>query len=314
MTDIIVVPLLAVHLLAMNVASAGPLTVAWLLQGSAAPADRRRLLAQRLARHSMLALLVGLLLGGGLLLVPHTGLRAALQRFPAKEYWFAGIELLFSAACMGLLIRLAGGTRRRPVLAWLLALLASSNLLYHFPPLMIVLGELAADSAWAREAQLDRAAILRLWMRPEVAALWAHFTLASLAAAPIAAMWPLRGNNEVDAGASASLSGRLAIWALTASVLQLPVGAWVVWAADGASRDAIMGSSLIASVCFLGGVVTALGLVQTLAHTAFGDHRAATLRRSAWMFALVALLMTATLRTSRNSPKGALPPQAARLK
>jgi hypothetical protein len=301
MIEAVVIPLLAIHLVAVNVGSAGPLAAAWLLQRSSEADAPRRRLAQRVARGTFLSLLIGLALGGALLLLPLPGMQAALQRLPERTYIFAAAELLFSVACGIGLIYAARSERPRPALAWLLALLSSSNLLYHFPPLMIVMGELAVDPRWSGHELIDHAAMLRLWMRPEVASLWAHFVLASLAAGPIAALWLQRdeaGNGNVG---MAPTSRRLASWALAATVLQLPVGVWVAVAAEASTREALMGGSVAASASFIVGVFAALGLMQALAHVAMGETQASARRKCAWMFALVALLMTATLRTSRTA-------------
>ena len=170
---------LAAHLLAVNVASAGPLIAAAVWRQGRGGLDERTWLSTRLTQRSLAALVVGSLLGGLLLAVPNPGVTAALARFPKSLYWYAGAELVFSAFCLALLWALQRKNRVGRWGAWILAVLSSSNLLYHFPPLMAVFGELVADPAWAPGGLIDHAAMLRLWARPEILALWAHFTLAA---------------------------------------------------------------------------------------------------------------------------------------
>ncbi len=293
-----IILVLAVHLLAVNIASAGPLVAAWLAGGGEGP---RGTLAQRLARQSLAALALGVVLGCGLLAAPNAGLRAALARFPATAYWFAGAELAFSAGCMAALLWAlgAGGRRRRLVLAWGLALASTSNLLYHFPPLMAVIGKLAADPRWTTAEQIPRVDLVRLSARPEVLALWVHFTLASLAAAAIIAMWPKRG--EAEASESNGVFRRLAGVALAASLVQLPVGLWLLLTSGDAERNAMLGETVAASASLLAGVAAALGLLQSLAAVTMGDAAPAMRRRSGVLLAIVAVLMTATLTTSRKA-------------
>jgi hypothetical protein len=295
---LIVTLLLAAHLLTMNVASAGPLVGLWLFWRRGDDAGARR--AGNVFRMSLAAFVAGSILGGALLLWPSPGLRSALSRFPVDAYAFAGVELVFSALCLvGLIIAARRGGPR-----WLTALLAigsALNLLYHFPPLMAVLGELAADSAWTAAERLDRQTLVHLWQRPEILSLWLHFILASLAAAAVFALW-LRPFSDADANAPSRhvLARKLGAWALAATLLQLPAGLWMLTASHAAVRDRIMGGSLIASACFAGGVMTAVWLLHTLAMLSLGEGERAV-RRAGWLIIAVTVLMTATLRTSRTA-------------
>jgi hypothetical protein len=295
--DFVITLLLAAHLLAMNVASAGPLVGVWLArrpEGVGLPSGHG------LMWLSLAALVAGSLLGGALLLFPHPALRAALTRFPASEYGFAGLELVFSAGCMVALIVNDQAIGKRRFIAWGLALLSATNLLYHFPPLMAVIGELAANPAWATAEQIDRAVLLRLWRRPEVLALWVHFVLASMAVAPIAALMCLKRQSQDKHAAAGAITRRLGAWALAATALQIPAGLWLLSTNTNAARDSMLGSDVTASVCFAGGVLAALWLLQTLVTVALGDEVAAA-HRAGLLVVLVTVLMTGTLRTSRSA-------------
>jgi hypothetical protein len=294
MSDILGAVTLAIHLLAVNVAAAGPLVAAWLAsRGRAGLPVGRRVVWQSLA-----GLSVGAVLGGGLLLTASERMQAALTRFPASTYWFAGMEIAFSAACVGGMLLAIRADRARPWLAWLLALASASNLLYHFPPLMTVIGKLANDSLWARERVITREVLNHQAMRPEVLAFWVHFTLASIAAAAIIAS--ALAPRDASRPEHERLFRRLAGAALAATLAQLPVGVWLLVAGGSAERDAMLGERLVASAAFMGGVIAALALAYTLAMIMLGDAAPNMRRRSGWLLVTVAVLMSATLMASRR--------------
>lgn len=307
--------LLAGHLLAMNLASAGPLAGAWLRRLGCRDGEANGGLLERGARATFWWSLVGLaggaLVGGLMLLAPSAGMQAALRRFPADAYWFAGAEILFSAACIFGCWKLS----HRPKLTWLLAIVAATNLLYHFPPLMAVLGELAANPAWTDAEVLERKALIRLWIRPEVLSLWAHFTLASIAVGFVAALAichrAVRDEIEkVDDRTARSLAG----WALGATVLQIPVGIWLLLASDTAAQQAMMGESWLATIGLAGGVWVALGVMQSLATIAWGGSDRRQADRACILLAITVTLMSFTLRASRQAetaPAEARHPTAA---
>jgi hypothetical protein len=293
---------LALHLLAANMAAAGPLVAAWMAgRGLAGVVAARRLVVWSLA-----GLVVGGLLGAGLLLAPSDALRTALARFPAKAWWFAGIELGFSAACLVGMLAALRGERRRIKTAWLLALLSSSNLLYHFPPMMAVIGRIANEPQWAKDAVITRRAMVQMSLRPDILSLWIHFGLASLAVAAIAAMALVALPSSTDAGdADPRIDGRqrlvsrLAGIALAASALQLPVGGWLLAASEVRMRDALLGGDLHATGSFLAGVLATMALLQSLAAVMMGDATATMQRRTIWLTLIVIVLMSATLSLGR---------------
>lgn len=294
--------LLAVHLLAMNVASAGPLAGAWLRRLSCHDDQANSGLLERGAqatfRWSLFGLAIGATTGGAMLLAPSEGMRAALRRFPEDAFWYAGAEILFSAACIFGCWKLS----RRPKLTWLLAIVAASNLLYHFPPLMAVLGELAADATWADDEVLHRKTLIRLWIRPEVLSLWSHFALASIAVGFTAALAACYravgiGTEQVDDRTARRLAG----WALGATLLQIPVGIWLLLASDEAAQQSMLGESWLATLGLAGGVWVALGVMQSLATIAWGGSDRRQVWRACALLALTVLLMSMTLRASRRA-------------
>ncbi len=293
MADLLVDGVLAAHLLAMNVACAGPLVALWLIRGRRGENADRRQLAVRVARLSLLALVIGGLLGGWAVMASGEGLRAAIHRFPASAYWFGLSELIFSAVCIAGLAR--GVELRWPFWASvLLALASASNLLYHFPPWMAVIGELAVNPDWASGQLLDHRTLLALYKQPEIAATWLHFVLASFAAASIAALWISRqGDDE-------SSTRGLGLWALLATACQIPAGVWMVVSRNDAVRDALLGGEWFATLLFAAGVLAALALLQVLLGVVLGEGEWAV-RRATFLLVIVTLLMTATLRHSRGT-------------
>jgi hypothetical protein len=296
MVTLLIILSLAAHLVAMNIAAAGPLACAWLVGSNSSTFEWSR----RIARLSMAALLVGALLGGLLLVSPSEGMRAALSRFPRATFWFSAAELVFSLGCLAFLLKLSRGPKHRTVWAWILALATATNLLYHFPPLMAAIGKIATDARWAREAVVSRPVLLRLATRPEVLSLWLHFVLASVAGAAILAFCTtggVRSENVADVDVAVR---RFAAAALVATLLQLPVGAWVLLTSSGPVQDAVMGQDGLATSCFAAGILLALGLTQSLAAITAGDTQPAMRGRAAGLFVAVAVLMTATLTLSRT--------------
>jgi hypothetical protein len=168
---------------------------------------------------------------------------------------------------------------------------------------MAVIGKLAADPRWATGAMIDHRTQLRLSFRPEILALWMHFALASIAVAAIAALWPARrpttpGAAEPDQPADGAARG-LAALALGASALQIPIGVWLLAASSTRTREALLGNDAAASACFLGGLVAAFVLLQSLAAIVMGEVAPPLRRRAAWLLAIVAVLMAATLSLGR---------------
>lgn len=296
--------MLAVHLLAMNVASAGPLLGIWL---GRRPADTdsslRDEIGRRVAWLSVWAMFLGILTGGGLMCFSASaGLLAAIDRLPNRALWFAALELAFSLACLLLYAGFWNAFRRHRWWHALIALLSSSNLLYHFPPLMSVLGKLAADPGWAKAEILNRQAILPLMARSEVLALTTHFTLASVAVAAVAVLWLLSGTYEDRWEKLGQPIARQAAWtALLASALQVPVGVWLLISLPQSDRMAMMGNHPVASLTFVGSLLLTFVLLQRLLIIAIGSVKRQDLRRVSWLLATLVLLMTATLHSLRHA-------------
>ncbi|MCH8839530.1 MAG: hypothetical protein IH831_02405 [Planctomycetes bacterium] len=314
MSELLVVISLTAHLLTMNLASAGPLVCLWLRGRKGVDVELADQLGRSLAWLSLWAMVVGMFTGGLLLLTPSSEpMWEALDRFPAEAYRNAGLELLFSLVC---LLVYAGGWRlfgQHRRLHAVFALLSATNLFYHFPPLMAVLGKLAANRSWTTTPIIDRPALLELMARDNVISLSAHFALASIAVAGLTALWLLagRGERNLENAEARRVARVTAGIALISTILQLPVGMWVLATMSHASRAALMGKSPLASLLFLAGVLLAVLLIGRLLAVVLGEVRLREIRRAGWLLLLATLLMTATMRLSRAHGYGGRPQEAS---
>ena len=117
-----------------------------------------------------------------------------------KLHW-AGVEAIFSLVLMiGWWLWLpgkAGGSRRAMVARGLIAVLAATNLLYHFPILFSVAAQLV-DAGQTSGGRIGGAEFRRLMIAGEAPALAIHVALASVAVAGVvllglALRWQRRG-------------------------------------------------------------------------------------------------------------------------
>jgi hypothetical protein len=302
----ILVLLLAAHLLCVNIAAGGPLVAAWLDWRSHTDEAAGRA-AKWLAAWSLVGLFAGALLGLVVGWMKWDADYRALWAGPLsyKMHW-AVIEVVFSLVLMiGWWLWLPGRAGGRPLAAIariVVALLASSNLLYHFPILFSVAGRLD-DAGQTTGERITGAAFRQLMIVDETPAMAVHVTLASVAVAAtmllgLSLRWR-RAGNEQDAAKVALWGGR---WALATSVLQLPVGLWTLAMLAPAAQGRIMGESALGIVLFGLSLAVALWLIRELVNVALGDAtRPALIRVMALMLATV-VLMTAMQHHTRPVP------------
>jgi hypothetical protein len=301
---------LVAHLMAVNLAAAGPL-VSLVLEWIAARRDSMagEAIARRLSQHALFAFFVGITIGGGFfaMLWQREGdpFIAAVSRFTSAKLWFAAAELVFYAVCQGLYVwmwrwhrqKMGRGMHRA------LAVLAATNLLYHFPPMMVAIGEIAAGQLDA-PVVIDAAAYRQLMATPSVLSRSVHHIFAAIALAGLYAAilgWRMTmraAGDEVaarDATRGATWGARIS---LGVTVLQVPVGIWVLLALP--NNRSVMGDDLAATGLFVVAVIAALGLMQHLAAIAFGEVTRKTVYTATGLYLFVVIAMTATMVLSRR--------------
>jgi hypothetical protein len=285
----------ALHLLTVSLAAIGPLACLWLEWREHARGDVVAGLAGRkLARLTLGMLGIGMVLGfcalGLLWLNGAEGYLRALAAIPIRRLWFGAAELAFYFLCMWAYVIWWG---RMPRLAHQgLAVLAATNVLYHFPPLFSAVVVISTREHLLIAGQpLKWAELLSLFGDAETLSRVTHMVLAACVVTGVALMAiGLRLGHGKGSAAShpAGWGGRLA---LVAALLQLPVGVWVLLNLPAAVRDQLLTSDWPATLLFACGVLTMLALLHHLAAAALGDTQRATVVRCMVLTAALFLLM-----------------------
>ncbi len=313
MLDLLLIVVFGLHLLAVDVAMAGPLLAIWLQWRESRFQDRvAGEVGRRLAGWSLAIGAAGMGLGLlSVVLLPvgeSSPYRTAFGRIPAARWWYVVAELAFYIVVMwayvGLWRRLTR-TRTGRVVHRGLAVMASTNLLYHFPPLFVVISALSLrPELW--HVEFDRRLYWQLLLENESLARVAHHWLASVAVTGGAAMLlasrkgAYRGNSGDDGQSAARIVRASARLSLIATVLQLPVGCWVLIAAHPLMQEAMLGENGLTTGLFVASIIASLGLMHHLAVASLGDVSRRAVVRTAGIMALVVLLMVATLHRARQ--------------
>lgn len=293
MIDLFLILTLAAHLLAMNVATAAPVVCVWLKRREVRQADEAAgRLGRFLAWQSTTSLLIGIALGfiavallwfGG-----HERFFQALAVVPRRRLWFGIVELVFYAALM--LIYAWAWPRLQRARIWhpALALLAATDLIYHFPPLFAVIGLLQGGVSLPAD-ELSYSGFLSLMLAPETIARVLHFLLASFAVTgALILYYATRLDGHPD---------RLMAWggrlALAPSILQLLSGVYLLMSLPSAQQQRLMGGQVLATGLLAGSVMAALGLFHTLSTLALGEATPRDARRALLLMLLVVITMTA---------------------
>ena len=298
--DLLLILTLTPHLAAVGFAGVAPLVALGLeWRGARRENDLPDRVARYLAAQSMLWLCVGMLLGAAALGI--SWLRGgdayfdAFRAFPLRRYWFGAAELAFSLGCLALYVRWRPRKRSGRVGHRLLALLASTNLLYHFPALFTAVAVLVQRGA------AGEVPFLSMLADAEVLARVAHYLMAAVAATGVFLLLAAR---SARFRADEAINGRIARWggrlALPATLLQIPLGVYLLLVMPPLARQRLMFADPLASLLLAGGLATALGLMHQLAAAALGGCSPAEARRSAALFGLTLLLMVAARQQSRE--------------
>ena len=303
MLEALITLLLALHLLCVNAAAGGPLVAAWLDWRAARGDVSAPGAARYLAVFSLGGLLAGALLGTAIGWLQWDNSYRSLWLGPLryKLHW-AGIEAVFSLVLLlgwwRWLPGSAGGQKWAAVVRGVLALLASSNLLYHFPVLFSVAARLY-DQGQTAGAVIRGARFRQQMAVGETPALAVHVTLASLAVAGLLLVgYALRLQKRGDAAAAklAIWGGR---WAFAPTLAQLPVGLWTLAMLSAAAQTRIMGTSTIGVLLLVGSLTAAFWLTRELASIALGETARPILIRSMAALLVTVVLMTGLQRQTR---------------
>jgi hypothetical protein len=299
--DLLQIFLTTLHFVAANLAVGGPVVALWLDRRSGRGDAEADLSGRRLLRASLLglyaAILLGVFVGYLWLRSAPVGVERAFRALPFSRYGYGVLELIFSAVCWEVWLRLwSKNVRRR--LGWWLGFAGATNVVYHFPTLFAVLVVLSERSIAAGTT----VRFVSMLADPEVLARTFHFITASLAVTGAFAVQMLvrRQQATPDNEGLERLKRRNAQIALFATVLQWPIGIGVLVALPEASRSGLLGDDPAATGLFgmsLGGVIV---LMHHLAAASFGR---STLREARsillWLGAVV-VLMTAVRHYARK--------------
>lgn len=301
--------LLAAHLMCMNVAAGAPLVAVWLEWK-----DRRGdAIAPRAARYlakcAAVALLAGSVLGLALGWLRWTPEYQTIWQVQLADKLRWGIrELIVSLVTLLIYLvwrRVELPTRFGFIGRSCLLLLTGTNLLYHFPPLLIVANKFA-DGAIPRSIEIPgnivTAQVFRqLMLLDETPALWIHFGLASIAMGGLVLLGlSLRRlkSDEDPRGAK-----RIAAWggwsAFIPTCLQLLVGLWLLVATPPDMQSQLTGSALGPTACLITSLVLVVWLLRELAEVTLGEPTRGGLIRAMIAMTLVIVLMTAARQLSR---------------
>lgn len=288
--------LLAIHLLAVQVAGAAPIVCCLLPKGQNLPHSDQA--GRRLAKHAAVGLIVGvaigLLLGWLAMQIHQRDYFPVLSRF-YNRVWWGGWELLFSLAIL-LAVWLPWdywvATKTRKIVQGLLAIIAATNLLYHFPPLLTVMADNLLNEGLRDTAAIERitsAEFRGLIAQPLVIAKSLHFVFAAVA---VSGAWlMLLSPSSRNSGDDPARRG--ALIALAAMVVQMLLGMWIVVQVPPAEQSALIGGDPVASLMLLMSVVFSLGAMNQLGSVAMDATQEMT--RSQIRSAAIGVLVIATI-------------------
>lgn len=308
--DLLLISVTSFHFIAANLAVGGPIVALWLARrGGRGDAEADRI-GRRLLRVSLIGLYVAIALGvitayGWWRLAP-LNVERAVRALPRSRFEFGVLELVFSAICWEIWLRLwSGGSRRR--LGWWLGFLGATNVVYHFPTLFAVLVVLSERPAQAP----GTVRFVSMLVDPEVLGRTMHFIVASLAVAGATTMQLfVRVRKDDDENDDVErLKRRGAQIALTATLLQWPIGITVLLTLPEASRLHLLGGDPTAAGLFGLSLVAVVVLMHHLAGASFG-HTSQREARAVLMWLGVTIVFMTAVRQYARKPLYPAPPVA----
>lgn len=292
--DILTTLLLALHILCVQMSAGAPLLSAYLDWRSWKTGSRDDAAAGlRLLTISIVLFGLGLLLGMLTGWIQHhrelRDYRASISYLGSRFWWGLG-ELLFFVICVVICLvlwhrRPAGGVTHR-FCRRLLAILAATNLLYHFPPLM----KLVRAAASADEVQqLTRSEFRDLVFNVHSVSVWLHFCVAAVATAGVVLVWISLGRKWDRAAVFGARAASLAI------AVQFGIGFWIVLALPVEQQRKLVGDNLLVMGALAVGIVGMFRVLQQLAAPALANEvpfdGSLNIRRLVWIYGFATWLM-----------------------
>ncbi|TWT73459.1 hypothetical protein Pla123a_37940 [Posidoniimonas polymericola] len=276
--------LLVAHLLCNAIAAGGPMAAAVL----PCPSKVRR----RLAGTSTIALVAGLVAGGLSSLIILAGewpqYASAAGRLPPRAYLMLASEWAFSVVLMIVYYYSWARLGGRRLLHGAIGVVAATNLLYHFPTMMVVLRLLAEQPDRASELLVTREVFLRVLWMPLPIGLTLHFWgLSAVTTGLIVHLLAGIGNGSGgQVGAGLGLAGVL---------LMFVSGVWCVLYLPASDARRLLSWSDAPGWFFWGGIACGVALaVSLLAGVCAAGQRKWT---SATLAAVAAAMMVAATRS-----------------
>ena len=333
MLDFLLVLIFSGHLLLVDVAIAGPLFCVWLdWRARRNGDDAAAAIGRRLAAWAVFATSLGIAAGLGLWqIVEHLpGQERYLRVFnaiPASRWWGIVSELAFYLVVMGVYWATWNRWRLEKWRRWrwlhgALAIVAVTTLAFHFPPLFARVSAISTRPEVAEKlADGEEFRTRYIFQDAETMARTAHHLLASLAVVGIVVAGmaaqssvPLLDRRQMDEQSTKTLPGvgqavphavrqigiAAARMSLLATLLQLPVGVWVMLQLPSPARDQILGGDPFGMAIFLAALVCVLGLLHHLAALALGDLTCRKVYVTGVILILTTLLMTGMLHRTRT--------------
>jgi len=275
----------------------GPLILATLrfcpaVAGS--PCDGRLLAAGKAVLAALLLVPVVGIAAGLVLYGSNDIYGAMLNRFPARAYWLAGGELLFTLAVYAAWLGTWRRWQHKLARGALLAGVGATNLLYHFPPLMIVQKMLTARPELAQAGTIERHVFLDLMRTPEVLARTLHFagqgTLVSCAI--LLLLIPPHSSEEHPQ----RLRRYIASFAITAIAIQTFTGMAMLLVMPVADSAKLVGTHLPTAACLAGVLLLTLLLLRRWCRVAIYPNELVAPTGLAWPTLAVVLVMTLASR------------------
>ena len=294
--------LLAVHLVLVNLAAIGPLFCIGLLWRDAVAAQQT---ARWLARRACLSLLVGMLLGGLLMglysfwgpALGGTRFYKALLRIPHDRLWWGVAELAFYYLCMLPVVFFWRPLSRRRWLLTLLFFLAATNLIYHFTPMFVLVGQLQGNSD---STLLTNSELLALYFSPPVLARVVHHLLAGFAIVPTVlllrtAAQAHHAGTKAEKDAFDALARPAGLWILGVTLLEIPSGIWFLFQLPEFAQDRLLGGNALATGWFAAALLMVLLLLYKSGAVVMGETARRDARQVAALLFAVILMMTGLL-------------------